>query len=272
MDEEFDTYEAPDFDMDYSSDNSGGGDVSFDTPDFSDETSFDSGAESSDFSNDSSFDAPDFSEDRSNDIDYGSESMGDSTDFSEDTETMDGFDDTQYETMNENFNEDSYEQSEDIEDGPKVLTRDEHELLTSGYNNVEQQLDVLADDYRDKGYSDSEIESMLASDRYRLQQDFLNDAFPGQEVTPHVFNGFRENGSRAMMNDIENYEGVREILAPRTESSAGSDYDTIDFPEDTDDYLENYEESIDGDFETLDFPEDTETEIDDGALDSTVDN
>ena len=67
--------------------------------------------------------------------------------------------------------------------------------------------------------------------------------------------------SERMMNDIENYDGVREILAPGTESSVGSG-EYGDFEEDTENYEESFEESIDGDFETLDFEEDLETEED----------
>lgn len=242
MDEEFESYEAPDMDIDYSTD-------SYDTS--------------------QSYETADFSED------YSSESQ-ESVDFSEDAVNEESYEiesDASMETSEEQYEtleEDTEYYTED--DKPKVLTRDEEELLNAGYNNVEQQLDVLADDYRDKGYSESEIESMLASDRYRLEQDFLNDAFPGQQVTPHVFNGFRPGGSRDMMNDIENNENVREMLAPGTESSVGES-DLEIFEEDTSDsYEELYEESIDGDFESLDFSEDSETDEEEQMLDTTFEN
>lgn len=74
----------------------------------------------------------------------------------------------------------------------KVLKRDEMDLLSSGNQNINDILSVKADDYRDKGYSEEEISSMLANDKIQLQEDFLKDAFPGQNVSPAVFNGFNQ--------------------------------------------------------------------------------
>lgn len=77
------------------------------------------------------------------------------------------------------------------EDGPvKVLKRDELDLLSSGSKNIDDILSVKEDDYRDKGYTDEEISTMLANDKIQLQEEFLRDAFPGQEVSPHVFDYF----------------------------------------------------------------------------------
>lgn len=77
------------------------------------------------------------------------------------------------------------------EEGPvKVLKRDELDLLSSGSKNIDDTLSVKEDDYRDKGYTDEEISTMLANDKIQLQEEFLRDAFPGQEVSPHVFDYF----------------------------------------------------------------------------------
>ncbi|MBE6730241.1 MAG: hypothetical protein E7564_00965 [Ruminococcaceae bacterium] len=268
MEEDFSSYETNDSDLSYSSDSSS--DYSdTDTSDYSADTGSDT-----DYSQDSGYE---FSEDTGSEynVETSSDSSFDAGDFNEDSEndmSMD-YNETDYNSSDYNTDDYSENYTDFEEDAPKTLVRDERELLETGYNNVEQQLDVLADDYRDKGYSESEIESMLASDRYRLQQEFLNDAFPGQQVTPHVFNGFRQGGAREMMNDIENYEGVREILAPGTESSVGSgEFD--DFEEDvTESYEDSYEESVDGDFETLDFEEDVEdSDSSEEMLDSTFEN
>lgn len=81
-------------------------------------------------------------------------------------------------------------------DGPaKVLKRDEMDLLSSGNQNIDDILSVKADDYRDKGYSEEEISSMLANDKIQLQEDFLKDAFPGQDVSPAVFDVFNQEVS-----------------------------------------------------------------------------
>lgn len=229
MSEEFDSYETPNADLDYSADS---------TQDYTEDSDYESDFETQEFTEDSSYETEDAAE-------YSEESY---TDFPED---------------NEYYEED---------DSPKVLTRDEQELLESGYNNVEQQLDVLADDYRDKGLSETEIAERLADDRYRLEQDFLNDAFPGQEVTPHVFNGFRPNGARDMMEDIDNYENVRDRLAPGTESSVGGGGND-EFEEDIEDsYRDLYEESIDGDMNGDEFLEDVGDEEEFETLDATFEN
>lgn len=82
-------------------------------------------------------------------------------------------------------------------DGPvKVLKRDEMDLLSSGNQNIDDILSVKADDYRDKGYSEEEISSILANDKIQLQEDFLKDAFPGQDVSPAVFDAFNQEVSR----------------------------------------------------------------------------
>lgn len=79
------------------------------------------------------------------------------------------------------------------EEGPvKVLKRDELDLLSSGSKNIDDILSVKEDDYRDKGYTDEEISTMLANDKIQLQEEFLRDAFPGQEVSTRVFDYFSD--------------------------------------------------------------------------------
>ena len=82
------------------------------------------------------------------------------------------------------------------EEGPvKVLKHDELDLLSSGSKNIDDILSVKEDDYRDKGYTDEEISTMLANDKIQLQEEFLRDAFPGQEVSPHVFDYFGDTAN-----------------------------------------------------------------------------
>ena len=107
----------------------------------------------------------------------------DSEDISESSNEFAEADSDSY-VENENLNEGEIE-----EDPPKVYTyhRDDRELLDMGQRNIEQLLDVRADDYRDKGYEEGEIQELLKTDRSELQQSFLHDAFPGRNVPSSVF-------------------------------------------------------------------------------------
>ena len=94
----------------------------------------------------------------------------------------------------------------------KVLKRDELDLLKSGNNAINQRLEAQADDYRDKGMNEDEIRDRLAVDKWNFQKEFLEDAFPGQDVSPNVFNGLSENGAKDRIADIENSDTLRNQL------------------------------------------------------------
>ena len=141
--------------------------------------------------------------------------------------------------MSEEFYvDDSKEQfgdtSNELPEDSKVFKRDEFEILSSGNDAINQRLEVQADDYRDKGMSEDEIQDRLASDKWNYQQEYLNDAFPNEDVSPNVFNGFSENGSRDRMTDIEQSETLRNQLG--TEESS-FDEDKLDFVEENDDII-----------------------------------
>lgn len=74
-----------------------------------------------------------------------------------------------------------------FEDGPSEVAKRELELLRSGSRAINARLEVKADDYRDKGYSEDEIEKLLETDKIAYQTEFLTDAFPGQDVSTAVF-------------------------------------------------------------------------------------
>lgn len=73
----------------------------------------------------------------------------------------------------------------------KVLKRSEYDLLTTGNRNNEMILEVLRDDYQDKGLSDEEISRKLELDEERLQREYLDDAFPEQNVPTEVFDSVK---------------------------------------------------------------------------------
>lgn len=94
----------------------------------------------------------------------------------------------------------------------KVLKRDELDLLKSGNDAVKRRLEVQADDYRDKGMSEDEIRDRLVADKWNFQKEFLGEAFPGQDVSPNVFNGLAENGSKDRIEEIENSKTLKKQL------------------------------------------------------------
>ncbi len=96
----------------------------------------------------------------------------------------------------------------------KVLKRDELDLLRSGDEAIKNRLEAQADDYRDKGFSEEEIRDKIAADKWKFQKEFLDDAFPGQDVSPNVFNGLTENGAEDRMKEIDESDSLKEILSP----------------------------------------------------------
>ena len=102
------------------------------------------------------------------------------------------------------------------EDGgsAKVLTRDPNDLISVGNDLVQDRLEVLGDQYHSEGLSDAEVQSRLVDDKYEIQQEFLNDAFPGQNVTPDVFKRFDDATELAQdeSSDITNISDVNNWL------------------------------------------------------------
>ena len=121
-----------------------------------------------------------------------------------------------------------FPQDDETQDGPpKVLKRDEFDLLKSGNDAINQRLEAQEDDYRDKGLSEEEIKDRLATDRWNFQKEFLEDAFPGQDVSPNVFNGLSENGSKNRIDEIENSDTLKNQLKKEgTDSISDSIPDT----------------------------------------------
>lgn len=74
------------------------------------------------------------------------------------------------------------------EEHPKVLQRDPEELNQIKSNILNDYLSVKEDDYRDKGYSDSEIPTLLERDRMAFEQEFANDAGYTTNDIPEAYN------------------------------------------------------------------------------------
>ena len=113
------------------------------------------------------------------------------------------------------------------DDPDKVLRRkrNEFDLLKSGNDAINQRLEAKADDYRDKGLSEEEIADRLAADKWEYQKEFLDDAFPGEDISPNVFNGFNEHGAKDRIDEMEKSPLLREIFTGKKneESDLGQD-------------------------------------------------
>lgn len=82
-------------------------------------------------------------------------------------------------------------------DPPKVLKKDPLVLLHEGASAIERRLEFKADDYRDKNYSEEEIEKFIQADKLAFQREFLDEAFPGQNVSESIFNHIYTSPNRA---------------------------------------------------------------------------
>ena len=94
----------------------------------------------------------------------------------------------------------------DNEDTPvNVLKRDQQQLLSSGNDVIKDRLNAQQQQYISDGLSESEIQDRLIQDERDFQSEFLHDAFPNEEVSPEVFNGFKnyEKEDYPISNSIE---------------------------------------------------------------------
>ena len=120
------------------------------------------------------------------------------------------------------FDDDMSEGTLETDKSPvKMLKRDELELIRACDNAVNQRLDIQADEYRSNGMSETEIQERLAVDKWNFQRESLEDAFPGQNVSPNIFNGLTENGTRERIADINSSEELRRQVRLDSKSDIG---------------------------------------------------
>lgn len=101
------------------------------------------------------------------------------------------------------------------ESGPVLtLKRDELSLLDQGHRNIQDLLEARADNYRDLGYPEDEIASTLANDKVALREEFLRDAFPGQDISPDIFNFFDDTAvpGNSQLSDIQSVSDVSDWI------------------------------------------------------------
>ncbi len=136
------------------------------------------------------------------------------------------------------------------ESGPvKTLKLSDDKLLEFGNSSISAQLEGLKDNYAAQGLSDAEIADKIAADRWKLQQQYLDETFPGQALSPHAFNGFYENGASDRIKEIEQSPSLQEIIG----GSANSSFDETEYglaPDGQDALLQSIDEIADSDLST----------------------
>lgn len=77
---------------------------------------------------------------------------------------------------------------------------------------INQRLEAQADNYRDQGMDNAEIQDRLAADRWNYQKEWLDDRYPGEHVSPHVFNGLSPNGAKDRIAEANKSPRLREAM------------------------------------------------------------
>lgn len=84
--------------------------------------------------------------------------------------------------------------------------------LRSANSTINQRLEAQEDNYRDQGMEDAEVQDRLAADRGNYQKEWLDDRYPGELVSPHVFNGLSPNGAKDRIAEANKSPRLREAM------------------------------------------------------------
>ena len=77
---------------------------------------------------------------------------------------------------------------------------------------INQRLEAQEDNYRDQGMDDAEIQDRLAADKWNFQKEWLDDRYPGEHVSPHVFNSFSPNGAKDLIAEANRSPRLKEAM------------------------------------------------------------
>ena len=77
---------------------------------------------------------------------------------------------------------------------------------------INQRLEAQEDSYRAQGMGDEEIQDRLAADKWNFQKEWLDDRYPGEHVSPHVFNGFNPNGAKDRIAEAKRSPRLEETM------------------------------------------------------------
>lgn len=106
------------------------------------------------------------------------------------------------------------------EDAPKVLKRDESEAWSIGNAAIENNVEAMRDDLRDKGWPDgSEMENLVAIERGKMEEEFGRN-LAGDFSNPYLGPNFQEytGDLPGLINDQS--EVAQDITTPVEEPSA----------------------------------------------------
>ena len=247
----------------------------FDSFDDTGDTS-DAGIETSDdaFFDDFEFDNTDVGLDISEPAEF--DDIGDVAQIDEESfDDIPAFDDVIVDELPDEIVPFEDEDDEAFEGRALTLTRDPEELRETGDSNIEDIIDVLRDDYHDKGYADGEeLDTFLQQEREALQQEFDHDAFHyGEDISPPTENmdepidatNIEEEYIEApdIADDITSVNIIDGLDMPEPDDNEDSPDDiAIDTEDDTTDELVDYDAVYEGldeyDFDGKDCNEDPE--------------
>lgn len=77
---------------------------------------------------------------------------------------------------------------------------------------INQRLEAQEDSYRAQGMGDEEIQDRLAADKWNFQKEWLDDKYPDEHVSPHVFNGFNSNGAKDRIAEAKRSPRLEETM------------------------------------------------------------
>ena len=77
---------------------------------------------------------------------------------------------------------------------------------------INRRLEVQEDNYRNQGMDDAEVQDRLAADKWNDQKEWLDDRYPGEHVSPHVFNGLSPNGAKDRIAAANRSPRLREAM------------------------------------------------------------
>lgn len=114
-------------------------------------------------------------------------------------------------------------------DGPKVLTRDPDELRESGYRAIENNLEAIRDDLRDKGMQDGgQMEEIINQERENLRRGFEHDAFHyGEDDDAGQLEAELEGAETPSDEVSVNFDSMREEALQQAESGASQVYEAL---------------------------------------------
>lgn len=174
----------------------------------------------------------------------------------------------------ENETGDSFINEETLEDNdkPKTLTRDSGELSETGYSAIEDNLEAIRDDYRDKGWSDGhEMEALIQAERENLQQEFEHDAFHyGEDREPiDSLSGntesISEDNIEMLISEQEMSELQEEVdtldIKPLEVTEAVAESEGSQYPSEAEQVLPTDLETLEADNDIADKPEQKEVEL-----------